>query len=235
MSDRLHRIHAALHAVDWIAQAGDEVVTALGTMSRCLTLRKGEALFGRGQMFRHVAVIASGFIQSSLLSRDGHEHLTSIMGRGQVLGFNGLFLDHPAQGSHVATSQTNVVLIPGDTLLHQMRCSNALMLGVLREQSRRNEHLAYLLGDRQMLSHRVRVARVLLLLWAYCAPTAAPVSPEAELRLSQQRLAELAAMTRQGVGQVLKQLQEDGLIEVRYSSIALRDLAGLQNVVDQES
>ena len=55
------------------------------------------------------------------------------------------------------------------------------------------------------------------------------------MRLSQQRLADLTALPRQAVGGALKQLQADGLVEVRYSSIALRNLAGLQAIIDQES
>lgn len=235
MSDRSSRIRSALLSVDWIAEAGEDVVDALAGASRWVQLRKDETLFGQGQMFLHIAVIASGFIESSLLSRDGRQCMTSIMGRGQVLGFNGLFLDHPAQGTHVATENTEVVLIPGDVLLAQMQRSAVLMLGVLREQSRRNEYLSYLLGDRQLQSNRVRIARTLIMQWAYYEPTATQAWPEPELRLSQQRLAELTALTRQAVGGALKQLQADGLIEVRYSSIALRNLAGLQAILDQES
>jgi CRP-like cAMP-binding protein len=235
MSDRSSRIRSALLAVDWIAGAGEEVVEALAAASRWVHLRKDEALFEQGQMFLHIAVIASGFIESSLLSRDGRQCMTSIMGRGQVLGFNGLFLEHPAQGNHVATENTEVVLVPGDVLLAQMQRSAVLMRGVLREQSRRIEHQSYLLVDRQLQSHRVRIARALIMLWAYYEPTAKQAGREPELRLSQQRLADLTALPRQAVGGALKQLQADGLVEVRYSSIALRNLAGLQAIVDQES
>ena len=237
MSDRSSRIRSALLAVDWIAGAGEAVVEALALSSRWVHLRKGETLFDQGRMFLHIAVIASGFIESSLLSRDGRQCMTSHMGRGQILGFNGLFLERPAQGTHVATENTEVVLVPGDILLAEMQRSAVLMRGVLREQSRRIEHLSYLLGDRQLQSQRVRIARTLIMLWAYYEPTAtrAGRAPEPQLRLSQQRLADLTALPRQAVGGALKQLQADGLIEVRYSSIALRNLAGLQAILDQES
>lgn len=235
MSDRSDRLRSALLVVDWIAGAGEAVVDDLAAASRWVHLRKGEALVGQGQMFLHIAVIASGFIESSLLSRDGRQCMTSIMGRGQILGFNGLFLEHPAQGTHVATENTEVVLVPGEVLLTEMQRSAVLMRGVLREQSRRNEYLSYLLGDRQLQSNRVRIARTLIMLWTYCEPMAPQDGPEPELRLSQQRLADLTALTRQAVGGALKQLQAEGLIEVRYSSIALRNLAGLQAILDQES
>lgn len=235
MSDHSSRIRSALLMVDWIAGAGEEVVQDLTKASRWVHLRHGETLFGQGQMFLHIAVIASGFIESSLLSRDGQQCMTSIMGKGQILGFNSVFLEHPAQGTHVAIENTEVVLIPGDNLLAQMQRSEVLMLGVLREQSRRIESQAYLLADRQLQSHRVRIARTLIMLWAYYEPTATQAWPEPVLRLSQQRLAELAGLTRQAVSGVLKQLQTDGLIEVRYSSIALQNLAGLHAILDQES
>ena len=178
MSDRSSRIRSALLAVDWIAGAGEEVVEALALSSRWVHLRKDEALFDQGQTFLYIAVIASGFIESSLLSRDGRQCMTSLMGKGQILGFNALFLERPAQGTHVATENTEVVLVPGDILLAEMQRSAVLMRGVLREQSRRIEHLSYLLVDRQLQSHRVRIARTLIMLWAYYEPRQVKVIPE---------------------------------------------------------
>jgi CRP-like cAMP-binding protein len=235
MADRSSQIRAALIQVPWIAEAGDEMVAPLVDASRWLVLRKGEELFSRGQTFEHLAVIASGSIESSLSSVRGRRHLTSVMQRGQVMGFNALFLGRPAQGSHVALEPTEVVLIRGDEALRLMQSSRAMMLGVLREQSRRMEHLLDMLGDRHLLSAPARVARLLLLQSRWYAPAAEGAHSVREVRLTHQRLADLCSLTRQSVSAELERFQAMGLVRIKYGGVELLDEQALERLVACES
>lgn len=233
MNDNPDRMRATLMHVEWMAEAGASVVDELAAVSRWLTLRKGEALFSRGQMFERVAIIASGTIEATLSAVSGRHHLAAVMQCGQVIGFNPLFLDQPARLTHVALEPTEVVLIDGEAMLWLMQQSRALLLGVLREQARRNEHLQDLLGDRHLLSAKARIARLLQSRW-YAPPAEGQPSPP-EVRLTHQRLADLSSLQRQSVSAELEQLQALGLIRQRYGAIELFDAAGLEAIVDRES
>lgn len=235
MADLSSQIRAALIQVPWIAEAGDAVAVPLIAASRWLRLRKGEELFGRGHTFEQLAVIASGSIESSLSSVRGGRHLTSVMQRGQVMGFNALFLGLPAQGSHVALEHTEVVLIRGDEVLRLMQSNRAMMLGVLREQSRRMEHLLDLLGDRHLLSASARVSRLLLLQSRWYAPPAAGAPSVREVRLTHQRLADLCSLTRQSVSAELERFQALGLVRIKYGGVELLDEPALDRFVASES
>ena len=186
-------------------------------------------------MFERVAIIASGSIETTLSAVSGRHHLASVMRRGQVIGFNPLFLDQPARLTHVALEPTEVVLIDGEAMLWLMQQSRALLLGVLREQARRNEHLQDLLGDRHLLSAMARIARLLLLQSRWYAPPAEGQPSPPEVRLTHQRLADLSSLQRQSVSVELEQLQALGLIRQRYGAIELFDAAGLEAIVDRES
>lgn len=235
MSELAAGIRQTLLAAPAIAVGGEAVVAELAAASRRLSLSKGEELIHPGQCVDHLAVIANGAIESSMLAINGDRHITSVLYRGQVIGYIPFFLGTPASFTELAIEPTDVVLIPRDVMLGAMQRCQPLMLGILGELCRRSEHLRQLLADQHLLSPLARVARGLLLLSKWYVPASIHGAASLQVNISQKNLGSVLGLTRQSINMELKHLEAMGLVAVSHSAISIVDRAGLEAVVAAEA
>ena len=90
----------------------------LAALSVYRRLRHGEALTRHGDQVTFLIVIGRGCLKVSLpTANPGTEFLAGIFGEGDVIGEIGIFENLPRVGNHIATADTEVLLVPKADLL----------------------------------------------------------------------------------------------------------------------
>ena len=215
----------------WIAQwlgPGDlaplapDDIEALAALLREDPYPAGASVFKMGQAPTRVQIVRSGAIELSRTLK-GRRIAIQILRRGDVLGDVSLFLRMAVPWDAVALEDSVILSI------------DSLSLHRLLEQRPR-------LAWRWLHSVSTRVAdfwfRVVeILAGGLEAQVASVLIRRAEhgvVHLSQNSLAELVGARRTSVNRVLKGLEAQGLVEVRYGQVEILDVAALSKATGLE-
>ncbi|MCT7318098.1 Crp/Fnr family transcriptional regulator [Ralstonia sp. CHL-2022] len=217
-----------LHASNWFGGLGKPLQELLIDMAIVRRLADGEVLFRRGDPPDGLYCVVEGGIRVRATTADGREALLAVLEPVNWFGEIGVF-DNQAR-THDARGE-------GDTVLLHMP-QTALM--DLLERAPQHTHafalllthklrLAFsVLEETALLPASVRVARRLLLMAAGYGDLR--LGTRRVLRVPQEQLALLLALSRQTVNLVLKDFQARGILRVAYGEIELLDLPGLRDI-----
>lgn len=213
----------ALERGAWFRAAPAPLREALRRAGRVRALKAGERLFMRGDADDGLYCVLDGAVRVGAASLGGREALLAVVGPahwfGEIALFDGGVRTHDAYAERDCT------------LFHVPRAALAAMLdatpaywhafGVLLAQKLR---LAFdAIEETALLPAAARVARRLLLLAdEYGAAAARRV-----LNVPQEQLAQMLALSRQTVNQILRQFEREGLLALRYGEIEIVDADGL--------
>ncbi|AST34712.2 Crp/Fnr family transcriptional regulator [Ralstonia solanacearum] len=215
-----------LYASSWFGALGTPLQDALIDMAVVRRLGSGEALFRRGDPSDGLYCVVDGAIRVGATRADGRESLLAVLEPVNWFGEIGVF-DRQAR-THDAHAD-------GDTLLlHMPQPPLAALLDRSPESLRA---IALLLTHKLRLTFTVleettllpaaeRVARRLLLMADGYGDLR--LGTRRVLRVPQEQLAQLLALSRQTVNQVLKDFETRGLLRLAYGEIELLDFAGLR-------
>jgi CRP/FNR family cyclic AMP-dependent transcriptional regulator len=168
--------------------------------------------------------VLEGLIKWSITARDGRTVTLGGQSVGSWFGEGTLIRDAPRQSDLIALRHSRVALIPFDTfdwLRRQRPSFNEFLLLQL------NERLHWFMGSfaaHGLLDTDSQVARALL---GMVHPLLNPRG-ERHLQLSQEELANLAAVSRQSCNSALMRFKDAGLVRSEYAGIVVIDLPGLQ-------
>jgi len=188
-------------------------------------LSAGECLFRQGDPLDCVYVVRRGIV--GLGQRAKGRRLTFLlMGAGEILGDEALLLDTPASFDAFAVGDATLVAVPAGTFLQAVDFGSGFAhrwaLGVSRRLSALQGRLQELLaGDL-----RAQVASLVL----------HELTRSRAVSLTQQAIADLLGAQRTSVGRVLRELEGQGILEVGYAHIAVRDrraLAGIAGIIGE--
>lgn len=211
----------------WFSQLPPELAQALLSLGRVRNLQGGEALFRRGEPVDGLYAVMSGAVQVSGVTRAGREAIISLLEPPIWFGEIALFDRLPRTHDAVADGATKLFFIPlaaMDTLLER-HPAYWRHFGVLMAFKVRLAFIA--LEDLSIVEPAERMARRLVWL-AYCAVTGGELG-RCRLNIKQTQLALMMALSRQTVNQLLKALEQRGLIKLSYGLIDVLDMAALQD------
>ncbi|MGH8732288.1 MAG: Crp/Fnr family transcriptional regulator [Burkholderiales bacterium] len=163
-------------------------------------------------------IVLSGRLKVMMSDAEGKEVILSILGPGEFFGEMGLIDDEPRSATVVTIEPCELLSIAKrdfkKALAENFEMSMAVMRGLvkrLREADRK-------IGSLALLDVYGRVARLLL-------DMAENVDGEKVVtkRLPKQDIAKMIGASREMVSRVMKDLQTGGYIEMRGSSIVIRD------------
>ena len=171
-----------------------------------------------GDQIDSLYIVISGRLKVMMGDAEGKEVILSLFGPGGFFGEMGLIDDSPRSASVVTIEPCELLAIAkGDfkkCLAENVEMSMAVMRGLvhrLREADRK-------IGSLALLDVYGRVARLLL-------DMSEDVNGQKVVirRLPKQDIAKMIGASREMVSRVMKDLQMGGYIEVRGSTIVLRD------------
>jgi CRP/FNR family cyclic AMP-dependent transcriptional regulator len=209
----------------WFSQLPDALAEALLSCARVKHLQDGQALFHRGEPVDGMYAVLEGALHITGVTREGKEAMLSMVEPPMWFGEIALFDRMPRTHDAVAVGPTTLLFVPLmalDELLEQQprywRHFGILMAFKVR--------LAFIaLEDLSIVQPAERVARRLVWL-AYCAVTGGQ-SGRCRLTIKQTQLALMMALSRQTVNQLLRALEQRGVVRLSYGLIDVIDMPAL--------
>jgi CRP/FNR family cyclic AMP-dependent transcriptional regulator len=209
---------AVLKNVPMFASFPDEPLRVLATVVTRRSATRGTTIMAAGDLVDSLYIVISGRLKVMMSDAEGKEVILSILGSGEFFGEMGLIDDSPRSASVVAIETCELLCVNkrdfNRCLAENFDMAMAVMRGLvkrLREADRKINSLA-------LLDVYGRVARLLI-----------DMSEEVDgqkvvtKRLPKQDIAKMIGASREMVSRVMKDLQLGGFIEMRGSSIVLRE------------
>jgi CRP-like cAMP-binding protein len=187
----------------------------------------GDSLSHHGEQQHAWYGVLEGLVKWAITAPDGRTVSLGGQSVGSWFGEGTLIRNTPRQSDLVALRHSRVAQIPFDTfdwLRHHRPSFNDFLLMQV------NERMHWFMGNyaaQGLLDTDSQVARALM---GMVHPLLNPRG-ERHLQLSQEELANLAAVSRQSCNSALMRFKNAGLVRSEYGGIVVLDLPGLQRLV----
>lgn len=211
----------------WFAHLPASLQDSLLQAARPRTLGAGECLFQRGDVPCGLYAVLSGAVRVGAVSAEGKEALLALVEAPQWFGEISLFDGQPRTHDAFAEGPVNLLWVPQAALLAllEKHPQHWRDFALLMSQKLRWAFIA--LEQQALLSAAPRVAWRLLQIAAGYGEVD---GPRRVLHLSQEQLALMLSLSRQTINQILKTLEQDGALHLRYGEIEILDPAHLERV-----
>jgi CRP/FNR family cyclic AMP-dependent transcriptional regulator len=196
----------------------EEQLRLLTTLVTRRSTTRGSIIMAAGDPTDSLYIILSGRLKVMMSDADGKEVILSILGPGEFFGEMGLIDDNPRSASVVAIEPCELLAITRRDFKKCMTDNAEMAVAVMRGLVRRLREADRKIGSLALLDVYGRVARLLL-------DMSETVDGQKMVtkRLPKQDIAKMIGASREMVSRVMKDLQVGGFIEMRGSTILLRD------------
>ncbi|MBV8667375.1 MAG: Crp/Fnr family transcriptional regulator [Burkholderiaceae bacterium] len=183
-------------------------------------------LCGREVPATELVLLLEGSLEVSTEGSDGRRSILWYIPAGQWVNLISL-IDGRGSVHDIRTHTEAVALhVPRTAFLQALRADAGFSMAMLKILCQRSRMFYENMAMDALLPLRSRVARMLtLLMGQYGRPKEGGV--EIDLKISQDELAAMLAVSRHSLNRELKALQEQGLISIAYSHITVRDVESL--------
>lgn len=227
MSTRLTPDHLLkqLRTNSLFAGLDEKTLRALAQDAHWREYSAGEVVVLEGEGLPGLLYLQSGWIKVVKVSPGGREQVLRFLEPGETFNEVGVFADQPNPATAIALEQAGVWLIRRDTIMDLLQENPAFSQFVIAKMAGRLLHLVSLVTDLSLRPITGRLARLLL----------EEAVDDLLLRPRWYTQAELAA--RLGtvpdvVQRALRNLEKDGLIEVKRREIRIVDRDALTKIAD---
>jgi CRP-like cAMP-binding protein/CheY-like chemotaxis protein len=211
--------------INQVKKPGD--IVELSEKRKLRTFKKKENIYQEDVFPAGIFFLHKGKVKTARINPEGKEFITALISEGEFFGYNPLLEDKPYSDSAVALEESEIYVIPKDdffALMHNSREVAGAFIRMLsndvKEKEERLLHIAY-------NSVRKRVADALLLLrQRYSHDNDKPFA----MAISREDLANLAGTAPETVIRTLSDFREEGIVEIKGSSITLKDVAMLEKM-----
>ena len=207
-----------------------EAVKRLNEIKSTAIYPNGAILFIEGQQSRGVFVLCAGKAKLSTSSPEGKTIITKISSGGDVLGLNATISNRPYEVTAEMIEPGQANFIGRDAFLHFLREHGEVALRVA-EQLSRNYYSAYeeirTLG---LTSSPAQKFARLLLSWNTDAQSRNSAG-HVKLTLTHEEIGEMIGTTRETVSRLFGDFTKKQLIQVKGSTLIIRNRAGLEEIV----
>jgi CRP/FNR family cyclic AMP-dependent transcriptional regulator len=209
---------AVLRSVPLFASFSEEPLRMLTTVVTRRSVTRGTIIMAAGDPTDSLYIVLSGRLKVMMSDEDGKEVILSILGPGEFFGEMGLIDDAPRSASVVAIEACELLAINRRDFKKCLAENFEMAMAVMRGLVRRLREADRKIGSLALLDVYGRVARLLL-------DMAETVDGQKMVtkRLPKQDIAKMIGASREMVSRVMKDLQMGGYIEMRGSTIVLRD------------
>ena len=209
---------AVLKAVPLFASFPEEQLRMLATAVTRRSASRSTIIMAGGDPIDCLYIVLSGRLKVMMGDADGKEVILSLIGPGEFFGEMGLIDDSPRSASVIAIEPCELLSITKRDFRKCLAENFEMAMTVMRGLVRRLREADRKIGSLALLDVYGRVARLLL-------DMSENVNGQKVVtkRLPKQDIAKMIGASREMVSRVMKDLQMGGYIEVRGSTIVLRD------------
>ena len=215
---------AVLKAVPLFASFPDDQLRLLTPVITRRSLPRSTTVMASGDPTDSLYIVLSGRLKVMMSDAEGKEVILSILGPGEFFGEMGLIDDEPRSATVVTIEPCELLSIAKRDFKKSLAENFDMNMAVMRGLVRRLREADRKIGSLALLDVYGRVARLLL-------DMAENVDGEKVVtkRLPKQDIAKMIGASREMVSRVMKDLQMGGYIEMRGSTIVLRDTIMLRD------
>jgi CRP/FNR family transcriptional regulator len=199
-----------------------QTIQRLNQITATAVYPTGATLFIEGQQPRGAFVLCGGKVKLSISSHGGKTIITNIPERGEVLGLNAVISNRPYEVTAEMMESGQVNFIPRDSLLQLLKDDSEVGMHVAAELSR-NYYAAHeeirTLGLTASLSERLAK---LLLSWSD-KTMPSDDSSRVKITLTHGEIGEAIGTSRESVSRLLSEFKQKQLIEVKGSTLVIRN------------
>lgn len=209
----------------WFRQLPDAVQDSLLALARVRELAAGQCLFQRGDAPCGLYAVLEGAMRVGAVSSEGKEALLTLVQAPHWFGEISLFDGQPRTHDAFAEGPTRLLWIPQAQLLQwlQQHPQHWRELALLMSHKLRWVFVA--LEQQSLLAAAPRVAhRLLQIAEGYGERDVA----QWRLQLSQEQLALMLSLSRQTINQILKNLEQAGVVRLGYGEVEIVDAQRLR-------
>jgi len=221
-----------LARLDLFAGLGDRELAEIAQITRRHRLQTGEALFHKGDAGGDMYVIVSGRLKAFSTGPDGDDVVFRYMGPGEMTGDLGAFAEGKRTASNIALEDCELLMIQRRELLPVLRRCPEIAIRLITALAARMIKLSESLEDSNFRPVSARLAKCLLALADRWHEPAKSGGVRIALRISQGELGDLIGATRESVNKLMRQWSGSGVLEMRESSITIRDRAALEKLTE---
>jgi len=207
-----------LKSVPLFASFPDEQLRMLAGVVTRRSAPRGSVIMGAGDQIDSLYIVISGRLKVMMGDSEGKEVILSLIGPGEFFGEMGLIDDSPRSASVVTIEPCELLSLSKRDFKKSLAENFEMCMAVMRGLVRRLREADRKIGSLALLDVYGRVARLLL-------DMSEDVNGQKMVtrRLPKQDIAKMIGASREMVSRVMKDLQLGGYIEVRGSTIVLRD------------
>jgi CRP-like cAMP-binding protein len=194
-------------------------------------LAAGEVLFRKGDPGDALYGVIKGRLRIHTLGADGRDALLNVVGPGDLFGEIALIDGLPRTADATALDAVELVMLRRSEFMALLRQENELTLHLLQLTCRRLRWLSDMVEDATFLTAPARLAKRLLHLAEHHGQTH-PEGILIDLKLSQQAIGELAALSRESTNKYLRKWARLGWIALRRETVIIRMIEPLRDLAD---
>ncbi|HEY1997235.1 Crp/Fnr family transcriptional regulator [Paraburkholderia sp.] len=224
-SSSLNRYRLQLETTSWFRGLPVELRDYLICHANLVTLEKGQYLYRRGEQSYGLYAVLGGALAFGTVGMDGKEALLAVLGPTAWVGEISLFDGLPRPNDATAVSRTLLLHVPEaalqellDSTPRYWRNFALLMAQRLRVSFENSEAIALLPAAQRVAN------RLLMIAGGYSGLNAA----QSRIRLSQDSLASMVALSRQTTNQLLRNLENQRIVSLKSGEIAILDFDRLR-------
>jgi CRP/FNR family cyclic AMP-dependent transcriptional regulator len=209
---------AVLKTVPLFASLPEEQLRMLTAMVTRKSAPRSTTIMAGGDPTDSLYIVLSGRLKVMMSDSEGKEVILAILGPGEFFGEMGLIDDEPRSATVVTIEPCELLSISKRDFKKCLAENFDMAMAVMRGLVRRLREADRKIGSLALLDVYGRVARLLL-------DMAEDVNGQKIVtkRLPKQDIAKMIGASREMVSRVMKDLQMGGYIEMRGSTIVLRD------------
>ena len=209
---------AVLKSVPLFASFPDEQLRTLATLVTRRSAPRSSLIMAAGDATESLYVVISGRLKVMMGDAEGKEVILSLIGPGEFFGEMGLIDDSPRSASVVAIEPCELLSLSRRDFKKCMAENFEMAMAVMKGLVRRLREADRKIGSLALLDVYGRVARLLI-------DMSENVNGQKVVtrRLPKQDIAKMIGASREMVSRVMKDLQMGGYIEMRGSTIVVRD------------
>ncbi|MBW2674400.1 MAG: Crp/Fnr family transcriptional regulator [Deltaproteobacteria bacterium] len=201
----------------------------LATSLKRRSLKKGEALFRKGDEGTSLYIVKAGSVKIVLPSDMGDEVAAAILSKGDFFGEMALLDGMPRSADVVALEPSELLALNQEDFLAFLKGNEGAIQSIFSYLSMQLRRTDELLEDAHFLNISTRFARRLVELARKYGRRGGPKDPvEIDLQLTQKDLASIVGTTRESINKELRVLREKGLVNAEGNTLQILDLERLE-------
>ncbi|WP_321495145.1 Crp/Fnr family transcriptional regulator [uncultured Desulfobacter sp.] len=228
-----------LHTIPLFSGLTPDQQNTLLSLSRELTVDKGELIFQEGDPGNGFYIVAQGKIKVFKISFEGKEQILHIYGPGHIFGEVPVFQGTSFPASAMALEPSKILFLPRDAFVDLITSFPALAMNMLADLSRRLREFTVQIENLSLKEVPARLAAYILTLsqGASAGHSKGGQSRKKEapatrvtLPVSKVQLASLIGTTPETISRILKRMDQADLIRVEGKKIVIRNREAIQEL-----